>query len=184
MVKYTLEMGKDFAVISPELKDKFPKLIDTDAKGQPLKKVAKQKAVYVYVNADGKESEATGKGILKDGEVVSLNKVENLKGFQLKKVPREQMFDYSIQGTYKVLKTSLSLKDGEAMTFLFAVSKGYMNTVRGFVFRRGEDYFLVKTTVNTIVKLTESFVVEKEEVTEQKQTISPTEMLSLVGVEA
>ena len=117
MVIYTLELGKDFAVISPELKDKFPKLIDTDAKGQPLKKVAKQKAVYVYVNADGKESEATGKGILKDGKVVPLNKVDNLEGFQLKKVPREQMFDYSVQGTYKVLKTSLALKDGEALTF-------------------------------------------------------------------
>ena len=42
MVKYTLEVGKDVVVITPELKDKYPRMIDIDSKGRALKKIQKQ----------------------------------------------------------------------------------------------------------------------------------------------
>jgi len=184
IVKYSLEIGNDIALITPELKDKYPKLVDLGKDNKPLKKVAKQRAVYVYVDEQGKEQTPTGKGISRGGEIVELHKVENLKAFDVKSVNKDEMFNYSIQGTFRILKTSLSLKDDEALTFIWALAKGYTNTVRGFIYKRNGEYFLIKTSVATIETLSKSFVIAKEEVKEQKQTLTPTQMLNLVGVEA
>ena len=39
MVKYNLEILKDYALISPEMKDKYPKMIDIDKKGKDEKRL-------------------------------------------------------------------------------------------------------------------------------------------------
>lgn len=181
MVKYTLEIEKNFCVITPEVKDKFPKMVDIGENNELLTKKQLQASKYVYITPEGKEiSIAAGKGIVKDSKVIPLKKVENLKAFQVEKVKKAEIFNYAVQGTYKVLKTDLNLAEDEAITFIWALSKGYLNTIRGFIFRQGEEYLLVKASISSIAKLTESFKIVEDEVKGQVETVNPLEQLEVL----
>lgn len=183
MVKYTLNIGKDIVVITPELKDKYPKMLDIDSNNNVLKKVQKQKSVYIYLDDDDKESIPVGKGILKDDKVIPLNKVENLTAFENKECSADDIWNYSVCGTYKVLKTTIELKDNQAISFIWALSKGYQNLYRGFLIKRGSEYFLVKTSIGTIAELSKSFTIVNDNVKEQKETANPLQQLKDFGIE-
>ena len=101
-------------------------------------------------------------------KIIPLNKVSNLKAVKVEKVNKAEIFKYAIRGEFEIRKTSLSLKDDEAITFLWALSKGYLNTCRGFIYKDNKKYWLVKTTIKTKQELSKGEIVDEK--TEQEFT--------------
>ena len=181
-----LEIGKDYAQIGSELKDKMPKLVDLDINNKPLKRI--QRNIVQWFDLEGKEIEKpeTKKGVIKeiDGKetIIPLFKVESLKATGIMLVDKSEIEKYAITGEIEVIKTSLNLKDNEAVMFKFALAKGYANTKRGFIHKDYKgDYWLKEATIQTKEAQKKGIELKAEAVAQN--FTSADEQMRILGIE-
>ena len=181
---YNLKIGKDFAKISSSIEDKYPSMVSTFDGKRVKEEVIQQRKVIYSVDGNGIEK-PNGKAVVitKDGQetMIPLVQMENLDGKGVQKVSRLDILKYCGCGNHKIYETSLDLKEDEAITFVFALTKGYQNACRGFIYRDGQQYYLAKTSINSLDTLGKGFVMVKGK-EEVKETINPLEQLRAMGI--